>query len=230
MPCKIRLFCVSDQIRRHIGVYDSSQHQPVTDLDSQQKVTNGVRELRESAGVPSTLRERVFTPPILPYLCCFLSSPSVYFPLQKYRLNIFNRTYDETARTVLGTVPSNNLWIYHPFYTSSLCKKIGLQTLAQGQCGRLDERNISDITWHKSKTPAEVMTRADGLVRLGWTSEWMFWGSTSGFRREAPAYIFCVSHFGWPKPPLSSLRWPQGKSWMESVFVSRWGASLKATT
>lgn len=105
MPCKIRLFCVSDQIRRHIGVYDSSQHQHLTDLSAKQKAQNALRELRESAGVPNTLRESVFTPPILPDLCL----PSVYFPLQKYRLNIFSRTYDEMVRTVLGTVPSNNL-------------------------------------------------------------------------------------------------------------------------
>lgn len=106
MSCKIRLFCVSDQIRRHIGVYDSSQHQPLTDLSAKQKAQNAERELRESAGVPNPLRESVFTPPILPDLCRLLSSLSVYFPLQKYRLNIFNHTYDET---VLGTVASNNL-------------------------------------------------------------------------------------------------------------------------
>lgn len=109
VPCKIRLFCVSDQISRHIGVYGSSQHQPVTDLGAQQKAPNTMRALRESAGVPNILREIVFTPPILPDLWCLLSPSSVYFPLQKYRLNILNRTYDETLQTVFGTVPSNNL-------------------------------------------------------------------------------------------------------------------------
>lgn len=109
VPCKIRLFCVSDQIRRHIGVYDSSQHQPVTDFSAQQKAPNTMRALRESAGVPNTLREISFTPPVLPDLWRLLSPSSVYFPPQKYRLNILNRTYDETLQTVFGTVPSNNL-------------------------------------------------------------------------------------------------------------------------
>lgn len=179
MPCKIRLFCVSDQIRRHIRVYDSSQHQPVTDLSAKQKAQNALRELTETAGVPNTLRESVFTPPpILPDLCL----PSVYFPLHKYRLNIFNRTYDETVELFLEQCPVIicEYNYRHPFYTSSLCKKIGLQTLALGRCGRPDERNGSDRTWHKWTTPAEVMTRADGLVRLVWTSECIFWAAPLG--------------------------------------------------
>lgn len=107
VPCKIRLFYVSDQISRHIGVYGSPQHQPVTDLGAQKKVPNTMRALRESAGVPNTLRETVFTPPILSDLWR-MPSPS-YFPLQKYRLNILSRIYDETLQTVFGMAPSNKL-------------------------------------------------------------------------------------------------------------------------
>ncbi len=163
VPCKIRLFCVSDQISRHIGVSGSPQHQPVTDLGAQQKAPNAMRALMESAGVPNTLRETVFTPPILSDL--WHSLPPSYFPLQKYRLNILNRTCDEM---LLEWCPVINCeYNYrHPFYTSSLCKKISPNIVW--------EWIGSMRTWRKWKTPAEVMTWADGLVWLGWTPIYSF--------------------------------------------------------
>ncbi|XP_052388141.1 uncharacterized protein LOC127934660 isoform X3 [Carassius gibelio] len=111
-----------------IGVYGSSQHQPVTDLGAQQKALNAVRAARESAGVPNTLREIVFTLSILSDLWHFLSTSSVYFPLQKYRLNIPNCTYDEML-FFLQFLEQCQVIICecnyrHPFYTSSLCYKM----------------------------------------------------------------------------------------------------------
>lgn len=192
MPCKIRLFCVSDQIRRHIRVYDSSQHQPVTDLSAKQKAQNALRELTETAGVPNTLRESVFTPPpILPDLCL----PSVYFPLHKYRLNIFNRTYDETVELFLEQCPVIicEYNYRHPFYTSSLCKKMS-SNISSGAMWetRWKKRQWQNLAQMNNTRRGDDTSRWVGTVGVDIRMHLL--GSTLGFYRESPAYIICVSH------------------------------------
>ncbi len=176
VPCKIRLFCVSDQISRHIGVSGSPQHQPMTDLGAQQKAPNTMRALMESAGVPNTLRETVFTPPILSDLWRLL--PPSYFPLQKYRLNILNRTCDETLLEWCPVIHCEYNY-RHPFYTSSLCKKC-LQTLAGSELAAWEpDANEKHLQrwWHK---------------QMGWYG----WGGHqyTAFRQHlwAPQRIFCL--------------------------------------
>ncbi len=122
----------------------------------------------------------------------------------------------------------------HHFYTSSLCKKMS-PNIGLGWCGRLDERIGSARTWRKWKTPAEVMTRADGLVWLGWTPVYSFWAANLGSAENLLPTPLCKPLAGadhthpWAQIALAARQELNGVC-VCVEFVSRWSALLKATT